>query len=157
MGVGTVPSVCAAASGLLALAKAQHGIVMAEMDTVEGSEADVVVVGVAAEVHVGTSLETVMVAEGASAKTVTSAVSVVGGREGKTGPCAAFNVDVVGQDMNTMWGVLSNLGVGTRVHLNFGVGVGMGMELVVSAGTGVGTKVLWVAGGIQASCYQGQT
>ena len=145
MGVGTVPSVCAAASGLLALAKAQHGIVMAEMDTVEGSEADVVVVGVAAEVHVGTSLETVMVAEGVSAKTATSAVSVVGGREGKTGPCAAFNVDVVGQDMNTMWGVLSNLGVGTRVHLTLSVDMGMGTESAVSPGAGMGVRVLWVA------------
>ena len=41
---------------------------------------------------------------------------MVGWTGGKTGPCAAFDVDVVGQDMNTMWGVSSNLGVGTGVH-----------------------------------------
>ena len=91
-----------------------------------------------------------MVAEGVSAKRATLAGSAVGQTEGKSKPCAAFNVSVAGEDMNTMWGVLSNSGVGTKVHLNFGAGMGIGMELVVSAGEGTGTKALWAAGGLRA-------
>ena len=36
--------------------------------------------------------------------------------------------------MNTTWGVLSNLGVGTGVHLPFGAGVGTGMNVLGVAG-----------------------
>ena len=178
MGTETVPSACVVVSELSVLAKAQHGFVMAEMDTVVEAGTDVVTVG---DMHVGMSLEMVMavgVAQGAevgmeavgvmcvetgmvtvgvSAKMMMSAGLAVGWTEGKTGPCAAFKVDVAGQDMNTTRGVLSNLGAGTRVHLTFGAGVGMGMELVVSAGTGVGMKTLWVAGGFRAACSLGLT
>ena len=96
----------------------------------------------AGDVPSGTSLEMVMVAEGASVNMAMSVVLVVQWMEWKTGPCAAFDVKVVGQDMNTTLGVSSNLGVGTRVHLPFGVGVGTGTELVVSAGVGTGTNIL---------------
>ena len=99
----------------------------------------------------------VTVAEGVSEKMVTLAVSAVGQIEGKPGPCAAFNVSMVGQDMNTTRGVSSNSGVGTRVHLPFGADVGTGMDLVVSAGMGVGMKVLWVAGGLTGACSWGRT
>ena len=121
----------------------QHGTVMVETGVVVGLETDVVV---AADVHTGTGpeiiwvlggewgteaeaeaavgcVETGTVAVGVSAKTVMSAGLGVGQMEGKTGPCAAFNVDVVGQDMNTTQGVLSNLGVGIGVHLTPQVGV----------------------------------
>ena len=133
-----VPSVCAAASKVSVPANVQLGIVMLETAMSVGLERDVMAVGAAAEVHVGTSLEMVTVAEGMSANMATLAVSVVGWMEGKTGPCAAVNVDVVGQDMNTMQGVSSILGVGTEVHLTFGAGMGTGMELVGSAGMGMG-------------------
>ena len=69
----------------------------------------------------------------------------------KTGLCTAFNVGVVGQDMNTTWGVLSNSGPGTRASLTLSAG----MELVASAGAGVETKVLQVVGCLWASCSQG--
>ena len=55
----------------------------------------------AVDVHLGMSPEMVTVVEGASANMATSAASEVGWMEGKTGPCAGFNVDVAGQDMNT--------------------------------------------------------
>ena len=93
-------------------------------------------------------------AEGVSAKTATSAGSAVGWMEGKTRLCAAFDVGVAGQDMNTMQGVSSNSEVGTRVHLTFSAGMGPGMELVASPGTGMGTKALWAAGGLRAACSQ---
>ena len=97
-----------------------------------------------------------MVAEGVSAKMVMLAGSAVGQMEEKTRPCAAFDVGVAGKDMNTMQGVPSNSGVGTRVHLTFSAGMGTEMELVASAGTGVGRKALWVAGGLRAAHSQGQ-
>ena len=96
-------------------------------------------------------METSTVAAGASAKTVTSAGSAVSQMEGKTGPCAAFNVNVAGQDMNMMWGMLSNLGMGTGAGLTFSAGMGTGTELVASTGTGVEMKVLWVAEGLRAA------
>ena len=121
MSAETIPSACAVASAGLALVGAQHGTVMVETDVVGESEIDMVV---AADVHVGMCpkmvgapgaeqsteaeveavavgcAETSMVAAGVSAKTVTSAGSAVGQVEGKTGPCAAFDVDMAGQDMN---------------------------------------------------------
>ena len=81
----------------------------------EGLEIDV-----AADVHVGTSPEMVVaagvawgmgtevhvdvatMAEGTSVKMVMSAGLAVGWMERKTTLCAAFNVDVAGQDVNTM-------------------------------------------------------
>ena len=149
--MGTVLSACVAASKVSALANAQLGIVVLEMET------EVAVACSAGDVYLGMSPETVMVVEGASVNMVMLAVSEVGWTEGKTGPCAAFNVDVVGQDMNTMRDVSSNLGVGTGVHLPFGVGVGMGMELGVGAGVGTGVNILWVAEGLRVACSQGQT
>ena len=77
--------------------------------------------------------------------------------EWKTGGCAAFDVEVAGQDTNTTWGVLSNSGAGTGMCLPFSVGMGTGMELAVSAGVGLGTNVLWVAGGLRVDCSWGQT
>ena len=56
------------------------------------------------------------VAEGVSAKTVMLAGLAVGQMEGETRPCVPFDVGVAGQDTNTMWGVSSNSGVGTRVQ-----------------------------------------
>ena len=100
-------------------------------------------------------METSMVAAGVSVKTPTSAGSAVGQMEGKTGPCATFNINVAGQDMNTMWGMLSNSGTGTRAGLTFSVGMGTGTELVASAGTGVETNILWIAGGLRATCSWG--
>ena len=78
-----------------------------------------------AEAVVVVCVETAMVAEGTSAKMATLACSAVGWTEGKTRPCAAFDVGVAGQDMNTMWGVSSNSGVGTGVHLTPQVGAGV--------------------------------
>ena len=75
--------------------------------------------------------------------------------EGKTGPCAAFDVGVVGQDTNTMQGASSISGVGTGVGLTLSMDAGM--ELVVSAGIGAETEVLQVAGSMQAFCSQWQT
>ena len=104
MGTRMVPSVCAAASEVLAPTNAQLGIVGTEM------EWEVAVASSAWDVHASMSLETVTVAEGARMNMVMLTVSEVGCTEGKTGPCAAFNVDVVGQDMNTMRDVSSKLG-----------------------------------------------
>ena len=124
VGTGMVLSVCAVAS--VALVGVQH--IMAGTE----SETEVVVV---VDVHAGMGLETVgavgagvnvvaavcaemgMVVAGASTKTAMSAGPTAGQTEGKTGLCAACNVGVVGQDMNTMWGVSSNLGVGTGAGL----------------------------------------
>ena len=103
------------------------------------------------DVPLGMSPEMLTVAEGASMNMATSVVSVVWWTEWKTGPCAAFNVEVVGQDTNTTWDVSSNSGVGTGVHLPFGVGMGMGMELAASAGVGMGTNILGVAGGLRVA------
>ena len=122
MGMGMVPSVCVVASEVLALAYVQLGIVRME------TEQEVAVACSVGDVHVGMSLETVMVVEGVSGNMVTSAVLVVGWTEVKTGWCAAFNVKVVGQDMNTTQGVSLNSGVVTGAHLTFGAGAGTGME-----------------------------
>ena len=97
--------------------------------------------------HLGTSPEMLTGAEGASVNTATSVVLVVWQSEWKTGPCAAFDVEVVGQEMNTT----SNSGVGTGVHLPFGAGMGMGMEI------GAEMNDLGVAGGLRAACSRGQT
>ena len=101
--------------------------------------------------HSGTSLETLTVAEGVSANTATLVVSVVQRSEWKTGPCAAFDVEVAGQEMNTTRGVSSNSGVSTGVCLPFGAGMGTGMEM------GAGTNGLGVAGGLRAACSWGRT
>ena len=58
--------------------------------------------GLVGDVHVGTSSETVMVAEGVSVNMVMLAFLEVGWMEGKIGPCAVFDVDVAGKNMNTM-------------------------------------------------------
>ena len=79
--------------------------------------------GVVQGVEVG--VETATVAESVSAKMATLAGLEVGWMEGKTRPCAAFNVGVAGQDMNTMQGVSSNSGVGTRACLTPQVGAGV--------------------------------
>ena len=94
-GMGTVLSMCAVVSKVSVLANVQVGIVVLE------TEWEVVAVGLVGDVHAGTSLETVTVAVGVSVNMVMSAVSEVGWMEGKTGPCAALNVDVAWQDMNT--------------------------------------------------------
>ena len=100
----------------------------------------------AVAVHSGTSPETLTGAEGASANTATSVVSVVQRLEWKTEPCAAFDVEVAGQETNTTRGVSSNSGVGTGVRLPFGASMGMGTEM------GVETNGLGVAGGLRAAC-----
>ena len=133
---------CAAASEVSALANAQLGIVRMEM---EWEVAGCLVVAV----HSGTSPETLMGAEGASANTATLVVSVVQWSEWKTGPCATFDVKVAGQEMNTTWGMSSNSGVGTGVHLPFGAGMGTGMEM------GAEMNSLEVAGGLRAACSWG--
>ena len=140
MGTGTILSVCAVVSEVSVLANAQLGIVGME------TEQEVAVACLAGDVPSGMSPEMLMVVEGASANMATLVVLAVGQTEWKTGPCAAFNVEVVGQDTNTTQGVSSNSGVGTRVHLPFSAGVGMGMELVASAGMGMEMNVLGVAG-----------
>ena len=71
--------------------------------------------------------------------------------EWKTGPCAAFDVEVAGQEMNTTQGVSSNSGVATRVRLPFGAGMCMGME------RGAETNGLGVAGGLRAACSRERT
>ena len=111
----------------------------------------------AAAVHSGMSPETLTVAEGASVNMATSVVSVVWPLEWKTGPCATFNVEVVGQETNTTQGVSSNSGVSTGVCLPFGVGMSMGTELVASAGMGEGTNSFGVAGGLRVACSREQT
>ena len=105
----------------------------------------------AGAVHSGTSPETLMVAEGASVNMATLVVSVMQQLEWKTGPCATFDVEVVGQETNTTQGVSSNSGVGTGVHLPFRAGMGMGMEM------GAETNGLGVAGGLRAACSWGKT
>ena len=105
----------------------------------------------AGAVHSGTSPETLTVVEGASVNMATLVVSVMRQLEWKTGPCATFDVEVVGQETNTTWGVSSNSGVGTGVHLPFGAGMGTGMEM------GAETNGLGVAGGLRVACSWGQT
>ena len=148
---GTVPSACAVVSEVLVLANAQLGIVRTEM------EQEVVVVCSVGDVPLGMGPETLTVVEGMSVNTAMSVVSTVGRMEWKTGPCAAFDVEVAGQDTNTTWGVSSNSGAGTRVCLPFGVGMGTGTKLVVSAGMGPGTNILGVAGGLRVACSQGRS
>ena len=133
------------ASEVSAPANAQLGIVGTE------TEWEVAVGSSVVAVHSGTSPETLMGAEGVSANMATLVVSVVWQSEWKTEPCAAFDVEVVGQEMNTTWGVSSNSGVGTRVHLPFGAGMGTGMEM------GAEMNGLGVAGGLRAACSRGQT
>ena len=99
----------------------------------------------AVAVHSGTSLEMLTGVEGASANTTTSVVSVVRRSEWKTEPCAAFDVEVAGQETNTTQGVSSNSGVGTGVRLPFEADMGMGTEM------GVETNGLGVAGGLRAA------
>ena len=143
--MGTVPSVCVVVSEISAPANAQLGTFVLE------TEWEVAAAGSVGNVHAGTSSETVTVAEGASANMATSAVSEVGWTEGKTGPCAAFNVHVVGQDMNTTRDVLSKLGGGSGAHLTFGAGVGTGTELVGSAGVVTGMNDLLVTEGLRVA------
>ena len=92
-----------------------------------------------------------MVVEGASVNMATLVVLVVWRLEWKTGPCAAFDVEVAGQEMNTTRGVSSNLGVGTGVCLPFGAGMGTGTEI------GVGMNGFGVAGALKAACSWGRT
>ena len=134
-----------AASKVSAPANAQFGIVGTE------TEREVTAGCSAVAVHSGTSPEMLMGAEGASANTATSVVSVVRRSERKTGPCAAFDVEVAGQEMNTTRGVSSNSGVGTGVHLPFGAGMGTGTEM------GAETNGLGVAGGLRAACSRERT
>ena len=89
------------------------------------------------------------VAEGVSANTATLVVLVVWQFERKTGPCAAFDVKVAGQETKTTRGVSSNSGVSTRVRLPFGAGMGMVTEV------GVEMNSLGVAGGLRVACSQG--
>ena len=105
----------------------------------------------AVAVHSGTSPETLTGVEGASANMATSVVSVVRRSEWKTGPCAAFDVEVAGQETNTTQGVSSNSGVGTGVRLPFGAGMGTGTEM------GAETNRLGVAGGLRAACSRERT
>ena len=145
-GTGMVPSACAVAG-------VQHRTVMVETDVV-----------VVADVHTGMGPEIILVlgvewgmeaqvkaamvgcvgtgtvAVGASTKTATLAGSVVGQMEGKKGPCAAFDDNVAGQDINTMQGMLSN------------------SQLCLHTGTHLESETqLWVAGGMWASCSWGKT
>ena len=100
-------------------------------------------------VHLGTSPEMLMVAEGASTNMAMLAVSEVAQTEWKTGGYEAFDVESVGEDTKTTRGVSSNSEGGTGVHLPFGAGMGTGME------AGVGTNGFGVAGGLRAACSQG--
>ena len=127
-------------SEVSALANAQLGIVGMETEWEVAAGCSEVAV------HSGTSLETLMGAEGASANTATSVVSVVRRSEWKTEPCATFNVEVAGQETKTTRGVSSNSVVGTEVRLPFGAGMGMGTEM------GAETNGLGVAGGLRAAC-----
>ena len=124
-------------------ANAQLGIVGTEM------EREVAAGCLAVAVHSGTSPETLTGVEGASANTATSVVSVVQRSEWKTEPCAAFDVEVVGQETNTTQGVSSNSGVSTGVRLPFGASIGTGTE------RGAETNGLGVAGGLRAACSRG--
>ena len=132
-----------AVSKVLAPANAQLGIVRME------TEWEVAAGCSAVAVHLGTSLETLTRAEGASANMATSVVSVVQRSEWKTGPCAAFDVEVAEQETNTTRGVSSNSGVGTEVCLPFGAGMGTGTEM------GAEMNGLGVAGGLRAACSRG--
>ena len=134
---------CAAASKVSVLANVQLGIVRME------TEWEVVAGCSVVAVHAGMSPEMLMGAEGVSANMATSVVLVVRRSEWKTGPCAALDVKVAGQETNTTQGVSSNSGVGTGVHLPFRVGIGMGMEM------GVETNSLGVAGGLRVACSWG--
>ena len=87
-------------SKVSALANAQLGIVRTE------TEWEVAVGCSVVAVHLGTSLETLAGVEGASANMATSVVLVVWQSEWKTGPCAAFDVKVAGQETNTTRGVI---------------------------------------------------
>ena len=100
----------------------------------------------AVAVHSGTSLEMLTGVEGVSANMAMLVVSVVQRSEWKTEPCAAFDVEVAGQETNTTRGVSSNSGVGTGVRLPFGASMGMGMEM------GAETNSLGAAGGLRAAC-----
>ena len=157
MGTGTVPSACVVASRFLVLANVQLRIFRMKREMVGRSETEVGAAFSTAAVHLGTSLEMVMVVEGVSVNMPMLAVSEVGRGERKTGACASFDVDVVGQDTNTMLGVSSNSGAVTRVRLPFGMGMGTGMVLVTSAGKGTGMNVLGVAGGLRVACPGGRT
>ena len=134
-----------AVSEVLAPPNVQLGIVRMEM------EWEVAAGCSAVAVHLDTSLGMLTGAEGVSANMAMSVVLVVRRLEWKTGPCAAFNVEVAGQETNTTRGVSSNLEVSTGVCLPFGAGMGMGMEM------GAETNGLGVAGGLRAACSQGQT
>ena len=111
------------ASEVSAPANAHLGIVGTE------TEQEVAAGCSAVAVHLGMSSEMLTGAEGVSANMATLVVSVVWRSEWKTGPCAAFDVEVAGQETNTTRGVSSNSGVGTGVRLPFGAGMGMGTEL----------------------------
>ena len=87
---GLVPSASAAVSEILALANAQLGIVGTE------TEQAVVVVCLVGDVALGTSLEMVMVAEGASMNTAMSVVLAVQWMEWK--------LDHVQLSMSKWWG-----------------------------------------------------
>ena len=116
---------CAVASEVSALANAQLGIVGMEMEWEVAAGCSIVVV------HSGTSPETLTGPEGASVNTAMLVVLVVQQSEWKTGPCAAFDVKVAGQETNTTWGVPSNSGVGTIVRLPFRAGMGTLMSLPI--------------------------
>ena len=110
----------------------------------------------AVAVHSGTSPETLTGVKGASANTATSVVSVVRRSEWKTEPCAAFDVEVAGQETNTTRGVSSNSGVGTRVHFPFRAGMGMGTEMGAEM-NGLGVAGGLRAAGLRAACAREQT
>ena len=172
VGVGMIVSVCAAVSvGSVPVGVQMNITVGVEANAVAGLEMKVAAV---VDIHVGMSSEMVGVAgvvpsvevdvnvatvcaemgtavAGVSTKMLTSVGSVVGQTEWKIGSCEAFNVGVVGQDMNTVWGVMLSSGAGT------GAGVGAGTELVVRAGTDAETEVLQITGGMWAFCSQGKT
>ena len=76
--MGSVPSACVVASKVLALANVQLGIVVLEMETLVGSETEVVVACLVGDVHLGMSPEMVTVVEGVSANISMLAVLEVG-------------------------------------------------------------------------------
>ena len=86
-------------SKVSAPANAQFGIVGTE------TEREVAAGCSAVAVHSATGPEMLMGAEGVGANMATSVVSVVRRSEWKTGPCAAFDVEVAGQETNTTRGV----------------------------------------------------
>ena len=128
--VGSEGKVVAAADAEVSMSHFGAALSLAGMSAVAGvvgADAGLAAAGVVQDVEAmaAVHVEIATVAEGASAKMVTLAGSVVGQTEGKTRLCAAFDVSVAGQDTNTMWGVLSNSGVGTGVHLTPQAGVGV--------------------------------